>query len=49
MVAGWNEATLPTLLSNYDLENIYNADEFGLSYQCSPNKSYQLKTEMFRW
>ena len=45
MVAGWNETTLPTLLSNYDLENIYNADEFDLFYQCLPDKSYQFKTE----
>ena len=49
MVAGWNESTLPTLLSNYGLENIYNADEFGLFYQYLPDKPYQLKTEMFRW
>ena len=27
------------------LENVYNADEYGLFYQCLPNKSYQLKTE----
>ena len=40
MVAGWNEATLPTLLSNYGLENIYNADEFRLFYHCLPDKSY---------
>ena len=45
MVAGWNAATLPTLLTNYGLENIYNADELGLFYQCLPDKSYQLKTE----
>ena len=45
MVVGWNETALPTLLSNYGLENIYNADEFGLFYQCLPDKSYQLKTE----
>ena len=45
MVAGWNETTLPTLLSNYDLENIYNADEFALFYQCLPHDSYQLKRE----
>ena len=45
MVAGWNETILPTLLSNYDLENIYNANEFGLFYQYWPDKSYQLKTE----
>ena len=45
MVAAWNETTLPTLLPNYSLENVYIADEYGLFYQCLPNKSYQLKTE----
>ena len=45
MVAAWNETTLPTLLSNYSLKNIYNADEFGLFFQCLPDKSYQLKSE----
>ena len=45
MVAAWNETTLPTLLSNYSVENVYNADEYGLFYQCLPNKSYQLKME----
>ena len=45
MVAAWNETTLPTLLSNYGLENIFNADKFGLFYQCLLDKSYQLKTE----
>ena len=37
--------SLPTYLSNYDLEDIYNADEFGLFYQCLPNKNYLLKLE----
>ena len=45
MVAGWNETALPILLYNYGLENIYNADKFGLFYRCLPDKSYQLKTE----
>ena len=45
VVVEWNETTLPTLLSNYGLENIYNGDELGLFYQCLPYKSYQLKTE----
>ena len=45
MVAGWWETSLPTLLSNYELKNIYNAEEFGLFYQCIPNKTYQLKSE----
>ena len=34
MAAQWNEANLPTLLSNYKLENIFNADKFGMFYQC---------------
>ena len=43
MVAPWNETTLPTLLSKYDLKDIFNADEFGLFYQCLPNKTYHFK------
>lgn len=31
------QKTLPTLLSNYKLENIFNADEVGLFYQCLPD------------
>ena len=45
MVNAWSEMSLPTYLSNYDLEDIYNADEFGLFYQCLPNKTYLLKLE----
>ena len=45
MVASWFETTLPTILSNYKLENIFNADEFGLFYQCLPNKTFHLKSE----
>ena len=45
MVNAWSETSLPTLLSSYDLQDIYNADEFGLFYQCLPNKTYQLKSE----
>ena len=45
MVVEWNETTLPTVLSSYGLENIYNGDKLGLFYQCLPYKSYQLKTE----
>ena len=40
MTALWNKTTLPTLLSNYKLENIWNADEHGLLYQCLPTKTY---------
>ena len=47
MVNAWAETSLPTLLYNYDLKDIYNADVFGLFYQHVPNKTYQLKSE--RW
>ena len=47
MVNAWSETFLPTLLSNYDLKDIYNVDEFGLFYQCLPNKTYQLKSEKY--
>ena len=45
MTAPWTETTLPTILSRYLLENIFNADEFGLFYQCLPNKTLHLKGE----
>ena len=45
MVNSWSETSLPTLLSNYELKTIYNADEFGLFFQCLPNKTYQVKSE----
>ena len=42
MTAPWNETTLPTLLFNHKLENIFIADEFCLFYQCLPSKTYHL-------
>lgn len=45
MTASWDEATLPTIFSNYKLEDNYNADEFGLFYQALPNKTLHLKSE----
>ena len=45
MVNAWKEILLPTLLSNYELKDICNADEFGLFYKCVINKTYQLKSE----
>ena len=30
MINAWSETSLPTLLSSYDLKDIYSADEFGL-------------------
>ena len=45
MVAPWEQTSLPTILSKYDLNQIYNADEFGLFYRAQPNKSLHLKNE----
>ena len=47
MIAPWTETTLPTILSRYPMENIFNADEFGLFYQCLPNKILHLKGQNF--
>ena len=47
MVNMWSETSLPTLLSNYDIKDIYNTNEFF--YQCIPNKTYQLKSEKSYW
>ena len=48
---GWSGrtlgTTLPTILSKYDLNQIYNASEFGLFYRAQPNKSLYLKNETF--
>ena len=45
MTASWAQTHLPTILSRYDLRDIYNADEFGLFYQQFPTKSFYLKGE----
>ena len=45
MTGTWLETTLPTLLSNFALEDIYNADEFGLFYAALPKNSLHLSSE----
>ena len=45
MVAPWEQTTLPTVLSKYDLNQIYNADELGSFCRAQPNKSLHLKNE----
>ena len=42
-MAPWLETTLPTILSKYPLENIFNDDEFGLFFLCLPNKTFHFK------
>ena len=45
MTAPWNKTILPTLLSSCKLEDLFNADEFGLFYQCLPTRTYHLSGE----
>ena len=45
MTASWSETYLPTILSKYELKDIYNADEVGLFYQALPDKSLHYKGE----
>ena len=45
MTAPWAETTSPTMLSKYELNQIYNADEFDLFYRAQPEKSLHLKDE----
>ena len=45
MIASWYEASSPTLLSQYKPDDICNADEFGIFYQCLPNKTFRLKSD----
>ena len=45
MTASWSETYLPTILSKYELKDIYNADEFGFLCQALPDKSLHYKGE----
>ena len=43
MVSARNEISRPTLLSSYDLKDVFDAYEFGLFYKCMTNKKCQQK------
>ena len=45
MTAASKETSLPTILSRYELKDIYNADDFGLFYQGLSKKTLHLKSE----
>ena len=47
MVAPRKEIVLPTILFKYELNQIYNADEFDLFYWVQPQKSLNLKNDKF--
>jgi len=44
-VDSWWSNVLPDLLKDYPLDNIYNADEFGLFFKLMPDKSFVFKKE----
>ena len=48
MTESWRETYFPTILSRYELRNIYNADKSGLFYQTPPNKSLHFKEVRLR-
>ena len=45
MTASWSETYLPTILSRYELKDIYNSNELGFFYQALPDKSLHYKVE----
>lgn len=45
MTVSWEETTLPTILTNYQLRDIFNADEFRLFHKALPEKSLYLISE----
>ena len=49
MTSSWEDTTLLTILSKYDLEDIYNADEFGLFFKALPNKSRKTQQSQINW
>jgi len=38
MTVSWEETTLPTILTNYQLRDIFNADDCCLFYKALPEK-----------
>ena len=46
MTAPWTETRFPTIVSKYKSKDLFNVDEFGLFFQCLPNKTFNLRFEM---
>ena len=44
-VDGWREETLPAIIKDYDPQDIYNADETGLFYRMTPDKTLAFSGE----
>ena len=45
MTTSWDETTLPIIVSNYKLEDIFNVDKLGLFYQALPDKTLHWMSE----
>lgn len=45
MTAHWNDTLLPTIPLTYKLQDIFNADDFGIFLQALPNKTLELEGE----
>ena len=45
MTAHWKQTHLPMILSRYNLQDIFKADEFDLFFQALPNRTLELKGE----
>ena len=43
MTVPWEETALPTILSRYQLKDIFNVDEFGLLYEALTSKSLHFR------
>ena len=39
----WKDDESPVLVTDYTLSDVFNSDELGLFYKCSPHKTYALK------
>ena len=49
LLANWQQTTLPTILSKYNLNQIYNDDELGWFYQVQPNDFPTSEDRKLRW
>ena len=45
MTAEWTSTILPSLLSQFSPDDVYNGDETGLFYKCLPDKTFLMKGE----
>jgi len=44
-VKKWKDNELPKLLTDYIPSDVFNADELGLFYKCTPDRTYALKNK----